>query len=145
MPIVLWDKLCETSDLKYLVVNGEIDERAISIYDKIQSEIIYVFGISEQLKKQLKLEIKLELLWNNILVKGEKWKELEANVLESELENLLKSNKLKVDIYESIASIESSMKISIDYEKLTIRKYYNYCKLIEKRNKSYEKAKSNSK
>ena len=136
MPIVLWDKLCETSDLKYLVINGEIDERAISIYDKIQSEIIDVFGISEQLLKVIRKKIELEKLYFKLLIKNEKTVQLQINHLEAEIEQLEKQNKQGNDIHLSIMSIEKFQGVKLDFKTLTIREYYNYSLFIKKQNES---------
>lgn len=145
MPIILWDKLCNENDLKYLLKSGELDDRAVSIYENIYDQIIKNFGISEKYKQILRLQIKIESLWHDVLVNGNKWKELQANIEEDNLDKLLKLKVDKIDIYESLFSIEKNLNFSIDYDKISIRKYYNYCINIEKTAKRYEKIKLNNK
>jgi hypothetical protein len=133
MPIILWDKLCNENDLKYLLKNGELDDRAVNIYEKLQDSIIDTFGISDNMQMLLAKKKKAEILYHDILVNGNKFKQLQLNVLESEIEQLEKKQP-KGDVITSIIAIEKNMGFKIDYKTLTIREFYNYSNFLSKLN-----------
>ena len=47
-PILIWDKITQTGDLKYLLKRGKVTDSAIKHYENINAQLIDNFGISDK-------------------------------------------------------------------------------------------------
>lgn len=65
MPINIWFKIHETSDLKHLIIEGEPKDNELNeAWDKAYSEYIKEFGVSDNFKDYL--EVKRLLIYQQI-------------------------------------------------------------------------------
>lgn len=137
-PILVWDKLTQTGDLKYLVKRGKLTNSATRHYENINAQLIDNFGISDKYFDILRLRIKIEQMWLKVIDKDERYLIAQIQPLERELEAKMKVDLSKSNIRMSLMAIEKNMSIKLNYNTVTIREFYDYCKFLEEINKQYK-------
>lgn len=137
-PILIWDKITQTGDLKYLLKRGKVTDSAIKHYENINAQLIDNFGISDKYFDILRLRIKIEQMWLKVIDKDERYLIAQIQPLERELETKMKVDLSKSNIRMSLMAIEKNMSIKLNYNKVTIREFYDYCKFLEEINKQYK-------
>ena len=132
-----WIQATEKHDYRAL---ARIDLFSDSIYllhlDKLNSEFIDTFGISDNYKRYLNLLIELECLKIDYFIDEErsiltfiKLKEIEIEKLQSEFKTA--ESKIDVNVY-----VTKFMQTYIDRKKVSVIEYYSMIKAMEKEYKN---------
>lgn len=132
LPVARWNDIAKTGDLANLVKNGGVDKYASEVYQLIQDQIINTFGVADRYRRILQLMVKIELLKGEMALSGDRTYGLKIAKAEERL-NEYKEFGEASDLFENVAAIEQSMGgMKLDYNRLSVFEYYNYCKLLSK-------------
>ncbi|MES2287771.1 MAG: hypothetical protein V4547_18935 [Bacteroidota bacterium] len=129
MPIYSWFKLQETNDLTYLLkVKKECSKsEVLTLQNALQimtNEYIDTFGINDQYKKILELNRDIFIKKAQLAMTGERINNTFINVLQAELNALLKSNQ-KSDTGDVIVAMSKHIGGGmIDTKKMTVLEFY---------------------
>ena len=128
LPIVRFAEIYDTESYEPLLKHGKIDRFAQIAYEKLESDLVDIFGVSQEFKTIINKRIVIELMYLKQVETGDTSNQLLIDVEESELAALRKSQG-KSDIYMAIASLASKGFV-IDPEKLTVFQFYKYTKYL---------------
>ena len=132
LPVLNWWKIHETDDLKWLVKNGKkANIFANKRFKSIKNEFINTFGIDRKYESYLDKVWKLELLNIDIALTGDRSKEMFANIIKVEIEDLLNEEEIKVH-NNGVMHVEKFMGFKLDTKTTTVYEFYSYVKEIEK-------------
>jgi len=128
MPIYNWFKLHETGETKYLHKQLKEHNRAY-LWQQLSSEMIDVFGFSDEYADEINLRRKIALLEIKAAMSENKMLINVVNIHKAELKEMT-SNTVKenIDYFQQIAQMEDIKGRNIDEHKLSVRKYYTYLK-----------------
>lgn len=136
MPVYLWVKVNETSDLSFILKV----RKAINKYQKVflsivwkslQDQYLECFGLGEALEKIVEKQKKLIFLYEEVNANGNKDQLTFVDIEEQELAELQKKiMNHKSDFHITKAKLEKAMGISIDLHKVSVKEYYSYFKAL---------------
>lgn len=125
-----WINIFEYMDLSYVSKTGKICKRATYVYEKLQSELIDEFGISEDFLKILNNKIKIENYYEEQIRTGNKSNQIFIEMLEIDNSELEVGAK-KVDLYEIVMTIgEFYPTVTVSPKTITVYEYHRYTKSI---------------
>lgn len=102
---------------------------------ELYKEFINEFGIGEEEGEIMDKKWESHIYYMQYL-SGDKSKLTDYEIAEKELINMTKEQRREpANLVEIIASVESSLHVTIDIDKCTTERFYGYMKLIKKRNK----------
>lgn len=140
-PLFNYEKITESNDLRYLIrlpdyfelpnINETETVKLFEVWKLINDEMIDYIGISENYKSVLRIKKQIALLQLNIILTGDKSIETLINIKEIELQGMFIKEKQTID--NNIIALELMLKIQIDINKTTLKKYLNYIKYINKK------------
>lgn len=143
MPISNWFKFHESGDLRYFSMH-DIFEHDLKLkeakelnaaHEKVMSEFIDTFGISETYKRILDLRSEITWLKFDMLRLGDNTIQNLIDVCEIELNELLNSSH-KVKYSEVVSYVENEMGFIIQENEVSVKKYYSWLKLINDKAKN---------
>lgn len=126
MPFVNWIKLHEENNLKYLSKKLKENDYNVIVYEKLNDEIIDIFGASKDFLTKLKIKIDIEIM------KAENKPLMFIEIKEEELKNIEEKKTDNLSFYDLIFQIEKQMNFKIDINKISVFEFYNYCKNLSK-------------
>jgi len=134
-PIGLWIKIQETGDLRHLIIKGSFTiEELEEIFLSMQDEIFNSFGISQKYKDYLNLLKEKARIISEVMETDDAFSKLDLKVVEEDIEMIL-DKKEKQQFDEVVVYIEKFMGFQLNPKKVTIRKYYNYLKVMNENGK----------
>lgn len=146
MPVWNWNKVHETGELKYLIISEDHTkekdhqtEEMVEHWLTLYQEHIDEFGINDTFKRYMEKKKQLAAKLAEYIASGDKFKLNKINILEIDLKSLI-DDKEPVRFGEIVASIEKFFGFQVDPKQLTVVKYYNYLKYIEKNIKAHGQA-----
>lgn len=140
MPIMNWNKIHETGDLKYMIRDGfkltkTEKEFLLGRWKRMYEKFIERFGFSDDFLSTLELEKNIALLR---IEKAETGDENIQTFIEIDEIKLAKrkeaSAKSGGDFFETKAVIETSLGFHVDPKKCTVIEFYEYIKTLKKKN-----------
>jgi hypothetical protein len=140
LPVLNWWKLHEENDFKWLLKepNKKVNRYARKIFKAVKSEFINTFGVDRKYEQYLNKVWELELIKINIALSGDRSKEIFADILQVEIEDLL--NEKELDIHNNgVVQIEKYMGFKLNTKETTTYEFYSYVKEIEKQLKHANK------
>jgi hypothetical protein len=126
LPFVNWIKLHEENNLKYLSKKLKENDYNVIVYEKLNDEIIDIFGASKDFLTKLKIKIDIEIM------KAENKPLMFIEIKEEELKNIEEKKTDNLSFYDLIFQIEKQMNFKIDINKISVFEFYNYCKNLSK-------------
>jgi hypothetical protein len=134
-PIWNWIKIQQTGDLSYLVNKGSFTiEELEEIFLSMQDEIFKDFGISEKYKNYLSLLKEKARITIEVIETDDAFSKLDLQVVEEDIKMILDDGKTQ-QFDEVVVYIEKFMGFQLNPKKVTIRKYYNYLKVMNENGK----------
>jgi len=125
-----WSNIKTESDFINLCRYGKPDTRVKELYERLEDELIDVFGVSDNYQKQLKLKINISLIYAKMVATSDKSLKLQAYVLEKEL--------IKFDSKPSIHNLHDSIiamnkqGIQADINTITVFDFYSFANSLNK-------------
>lgn len=134
MPIWNWWKIHETKDFKYLIHNKKkVTKHAPLIFDKLYSDFIRTFGVSDNYKEYLDKLKEIEIAKIDMVVENDRSMETFIEVMEVELEDI-KAVTSGGTYMETAIAVEKNMGFKINTKEISVFEYYSYIKSLEKAN-----------
>jgi hypothetical protein len=131
-PIWNWWKVHETKDLKYLLKeNKRLTKHSADIFDKIYSEFIRTFGISDNYKEYMDKIIEIDIAENEMILGGDSSMETFIDIMKEELKDLNASSSNGTYIDTAIA-VEKNMGFKLNAKELSVFEYYSYIESLKK-------------
>jgi len=136
LPLWNFKKISETKDLKYLLkdenANAKPDEFE-KAWSRISEELNQVNGVSDQVQKWVLLRSDLERLYIDYILSKDQSIITEINIKKRQLERMEKQFESEGGNFdEQIASVELFFKFHIDEKNTTVKRFFNYIKLMKK-------------
>jgi len=139
LPIYNWNKVIETSDLKYLIVGKiklgkNILEFLNKRWEKIYDEYIARFGFSEKFIELLELQMETALLKIEKVETEEQFIQTQININEARI-NYLKKKQLEntgMNFYELKSVLEKQKGFRIDPKSTTVIEFYTDVETLKK-------------
>lgn len=136
LPIYNWRKINQLNDLTYLLkvrraVSGKEVEQLQKIWQNIFDEFIDTFGVPEYMKEVLTLRRDIECMKVEMYIERDRTLSAIIQVKEDELKALIGNDKID-NVNETTAHIEKYLGFQIDENKVSVKKYYTYVKMLEK-------------
>ena len=128
MPINIWFKIHETSDLKHLIIDGEPKDNELNeAWDKAYSEYIKEFGVSDNFKDYL--EVKRLLIYQQIDYTLDPSPINDTRLKMAQIEHDTYFDKVEGQkISVTFAQIDKYLGVQTDKNKMTVMEYYGYLK-----------------
>ena len=136
LPLFNYQKIMETGDYKHLLkketpVTQKIYHLLSDAWQNINKQIIEYIGISKELQMTMRLEREIVQLKISMVQTGDRSIENLIELKQIELNNLRPKQKASID--DSLVTIETILKISINIFECTVRKYYSYMNYLQKK------------
>lgn len=130
LPIMIFNNVIKNNDPTLLVIEGEFKPmELIVVWEKIYSEFIDEFGLSETYLHYIRIKKKWANEMYRVWVKGEKYRQAFAEIHLEESSKLQQSNE---DTFtKDIALLSKHMGFRINPHEITVFEYYSYIKSIE--------------
>jgi hypothetical protein len=140
LPLYNYRKVIEEGEKRYLLKLDDYNDlpnvnqsQIEALWEAIQDQIIDSFGISDKFKQLLRLENEILRLKLKAAIEGDKTLESVAEVKEMQLKKQLNIKTKTQGIEELIASIDIKFKINIDERQISVKKFYNYLKIMTRK------------
>jgi hypothetical protein len=137
LPLFNYVQIIQNLDYKYLLfdietkITAEIADKIQESWDNINTEIIDYMGVPEQMQELLRLKKSIALLRVEKIKTDNNSLESIIEIKEKELQNYYENNN-KTDIYEDITAVEMTLKMQIDLQKTSLKRYLSYIKILQK-------------
>ena len=137
LPLFNYVQIIQNLDYKYLLfdietkITAEIADKIQESWDNINTEIIDYMGVPEQMQELLRLKKSIALLRVEKIKTDNNSPESIIEIKEKELQNYYENNN-KTDIYEDITAVEMTLKMQIDLQKTSLKRYLSYIKILQK-------------
>jgi hypothetical protein len=137
IPIDKFRKIVETGDLKHLLIEGELTENHVDLFNKtwesIYDEYISHFGLGKNRERIMKQERKVALLKIQRWLKDDKSLMTIIAMEERKLEDLKTKDKLieRASFEFSVAVIQKSV-VSFSVKETTAKQFYTYVEIHQK-------------
>ena len=137
LPLFNYVQIIQNLDYKYLLfdietkITAEIADKIQESWDIINTQIIDYMGVPEQMQELLRLKKSIALLRVEKIKTDNNSLESIIEIKEKELQNYYENNN-KTDIYEDITAVEMTLKMQIDLQKTSLKRYLSYIKLLQK-------------
>jgi hypothetical protein len=135
LPVWNWWKIHETKDLKYLLKEDkELTVHANDVFDKIYSDFISIFGVSENYKEYLNKLIEIELAETEMLLNDDPSMETFIDIMKVELDDIKGASEGGTYMDTAIA-VEKNMGFKLNTKEISVFDFYSYIKALEKQSK----------
>jgi hypothetical protein len=137
LPLFNYVQIIQNLDYKYLLfdietkITAEIADKIQESWDNINTQIIDYMGVPEQMQELLRLKKSIALLRVEKIKTDNNSLESIIEIKEKELQNYYENNN-KTDIYEDITAVEMTLKMQIDLQKTSLKRYLSYIKILQK-------------
>lgn len=137
LPLFNYVQIVQNLDYKYLLydtetkITAEIADKIQESWENINTEIIDYMGVPEQMQELLRLKKSIALLRVERIKTDDNSLESIIEIKEKELQNYYENNN-KTDIYEDITAVEMTLKMQIDLQKTSLKRYLSYIKILQK-------------
>jgi hypothetical protein len=137
LPLFNYVQIVQNLDYKYLLydtetkITAEIADKIQESWENINTEIIDYMGVPEQMQELLRLKKSIALLRVEKIKTDNNSLESIIEIKEKELQNYYENNN-KTDIYEDITAVEMTLKMQIDLQKTSVKRYLSYIKILQK-------------
>lgn len=137
LPLFNYVQIVQNLDYKYLLydtetkITAEIADKIQESWENINTEIIDYMGVPEQMQEILRLKKSIALLRVQKIKNDDNSLESIIEIKEKELQNYYENNN-KTDIYEDITAVEMTLKMQIDLQKTSLKRYLSYIKILQK-------------
>jgi hypothetical protein len=137
LPLFNYVQIIQNLDYKYLLfdietkITAEIADKIQESWDNINTQIIDYMGVPEQMQELLRLKKSIALLRVERIKTDDNSLESIIEIKEKELQNYYENNN-KTDIYEDITAVEMTLKMQIDLQKTSLKRYLSYIKILQK-------------
>lgn len=139
LPLYNYKKIIEEGEKRYLLKLPDytelpnVKENEIqALWEAIQNQLIDTFGISEKYKELLRLENQILRIKLKAAIEEDRSLLTIAEVKEIQLKKNIQAQEKTISIDDMIIAIELKLKVSIDEQKTTVKKFYKYLQLISK-------------
>lgn len=135
LPLKNWNKIQRLNDLSYLLKNfhaiNEDQRRELeAAFDVIWKEYVDTFGVSDSMRHIFELRRDIMVDKCDMFIYNDRSKLTFIRIKEAELEKII--SRQQVEKYDTTrAYVEKYMGFRIDDEKITVKEYYSYLKLME--------------
>jgi len=140
LPLYNYKKIIEEGEKRYLLILNDytelpnVKENEIqALWEAIQNQLIDTFGISEKYKELLKLENQILRIRLRAAIEEDRNLLTIAEVKEMQLKKNIEAQEKTVSIDDMIIAIELRLKISINELTTTVKKFYNYLKIMTRK------------
>ncbi len=141
IPIKIWRLLNEDGDLSILSRSGEPTAKGLKkAYHKLNNYYLTNYGLTFKLKRILEQRKRLAVALVNYLATGDKRYEMEADLLQIDIENENKGGKA-TKFNDITINIEKYYGFSIDEDNTSADKYYAYLKTMQDASAKLDKLK----
>jgi hypothetical protein len=135
MPIQNWWDVHEDKDLKHLLKQKKkLTNHAAIVFDKLYSEFISIFGISDNYRKYLEKISEIEIAEIDMVLTKDSSLETFIDIMKIELEEI-KSNSEGGSYIDTKIVVEKNMGFRLNPKETTVFEYYSYIKALEKNGK----------
>lgn len=119
--------------IESLCVAGKCKEKeAFKAWEKIISQYIDVFGIPEGYKEYLRKKLSAVKMYERAFVKGQKGYEIHGQLMEAEANKMMNiGTGQKFELLT--AQVSKGMGFIVDPSKVTVRQFYGYVNLLQKK------------
>lgn len=137
LPLFNYVQIVQNLDYKYLLfdtetkITAEIADKIQESWENINTQIIDYMGVPEQMQELLRLKKSIALLRVQKIKNDDNSLESIIEIKEKELQNYYENNN-KTDIYEDITAVEMTLKMQIDLQKTSLKRYLSYIKILQK-------------
>ena len=137
LPLFNYVQIIQNLDYKYLLfdietkITAEIADKIQESWENINTQIIDYMGVPEQMQELLRLKKSIALLRVQKIKTDDNSLESIIEIKEKELQNYYENNN-KTDIYEDITAVEMTLKMQIDLQKTSLKRYLSYIKILQK-------------
>jgi hypothetical protein len=139
LPLFNYTKVMETSDVRHLLILPdyfelpetplELQATLIEVWEDINYQIIEFMGVSEKHRQILRLEKTIALLKAQKMSTEDNSLDTIIEAKEIELQGI---SVITTDINTDIATLEVNLKMQIDTQKTSVKKYLSYIKILKK-------------
>lgn len=132
LPVWNWNRVHETGDLKYLLLDErqEVPASAHRVWLKLNQQYMNLFGITKKYKDYLRLKKEIALLEMDAFLKNNKTLNLFADVKREKMRELFEAGD-NVTFTESVGAVERYMGFQVDVRTTSVAKFYTYLKMIK--------------
>jgi len=149
MPMYNWVNIYENHNLSSVSKTGKLCKRAAIVYEKMTSQLIDEFGVSEDYLQILKNKIKIEQYYIDQIETGNKSNQIFIEILEIDNSELESKNK-KTDLFDMVTMIKEGLGFEIEYipkivfqflwvkvrnNPITVYEFHKYTNRIANKNK----------
>lgn len=138
-PIYNFHQTLKTGDLRFTIKNKISNKKLVKNFVKIEKnwEALYDqylehFGLAKEHMRKMELEDKIAKLTIDRWLKDEKSLETIIQIEKNKLNELTNKKQKSTSFEEDIAVIEKYMTFGLDTEKLSVKRFYTYIKLMKK-------------
>jgi hypothetical protein len=128
MPIWNWYEILKTGDLKHLFISGKgrVNEKIGVLWDQLQDEYIYLFGLDEKFTKRIKLLKKKAILNYEYILTKDRFINTKLAILEADLEQL--NSGEAIGFYSLKDHLEKYKGFRIDPKEFTVIEWHTALK-----------------
>lgn len=132
LPVYNWWKVHDTKDLEWITRGNKRPKRfAKKRLKKLDNEFIDTFGVNKKYENYLDKLCKLEEIKIDIVLSGDKSKQIFADILELEIGDILKESEGKSHNH-GVMGVEKYIGFKLNTRKISTYEFYSYVKEIEK-------------
>ena len=144
-----WVSIYEKNDLSFVSKTGKICKRAPSVYDKMTSQLVNKFGVSEDYLQIIRNKVKIEQYYIDQIETGNKSNQIFIEILE--IDNAeLESKNTKTDLFDMVTMIKEGLNFDVVYmpkvlfkilwfkvrnNPITVFEFHKYTERIANKNK----------
>jgi len=132
LPIWNWWKIHEERDFKYLLCEKKrLTGHAEDVFDKLYSDFIRTFGISDSYKKYLDKITEIGIAEIDMTLTGDLSMETFIDIMRVELKDITDVSGGGTYMDTAIA-VEKNMGFKLNVKEISVFEYYSYIKSLEK-------------
>ena len=111
--------------------NKKLTFHAADIFDKLYSDFISIFGVSDNYKEYLEKVVEIEIAEIDMVLTKDFSMETFIDIMRIELDDL-KASSAGGTYMDGVIAVEKNMGFKMDTKKISVFEYYSYVKSLEK-------------